>query len=192
MRAFAAVACVAVLGAGCGGGGGRTAGRTGSSTTTTSVTVPASTTTTIPSITYTVKPGDTLTAIANRFHASVTTLMTRNHLKNADKLALGQRLSIPPPLPLSLVVSPAHGHQGDAFALNLTGAVPSETIIFTIHSPKGTYSGAPHVAAIDGSVNATYQTALTDATGRYNVTAHGNKGTTLNASFIVAKSSLSP
>jgi hypothetical protein len=118
--------------------------------------------------------------------------MKRNHLKNADKLALGDRLFIPPPMPLALVVSPTHGREGDAFTFNLTGAAPNETIIFTIQSPKSKYSGAPHTASTDGSVNATYQTALTDPIGTYSVTANGNKGTTLRATFVVRKSPIAP
>jgi LysM repeat protein len=185
---------MAALVAGCGGGGGgKGSAPPATTSTTTSVTIPASTTTTVPSgRIYVVKPGDTLTAIANRFHASVSTLLLRNHLKNADKIALGQRLSIPPPLPLALVVTPSHGRQGDAFAFNVTGAVPNETVIFTIQSPKSKYSGAPHNASSDGTVNATYQTALTDPTGTYNVTANGNKGTLLRASFVVRKNPIAP
>jgi LysM repeat protein len=189
LRVFLVVVSVLAL-VGCSGGTKKHAASVAS--TTTSATTAAPTTTTIPARIYTVKSGDTLSAIANRFHATVSAIMARNHLKNADKLALGQRLSLPPPLPLALVVSPARGAQGDAFHFTLTGAAPGETITFKIQSPKSTYSGAPHTAAIDGSVNATYQTAFTDPTGKYNVTASGNKGTTLSASFVVTKNALAP
>lgn len=45
---------------------------------------------------YVVCKGDTLTRIARRFHVSVFQLMQENHLKNKNKLQVGQVLSIPP------------------------------------------------------------------------------------------------
>ncbi|MBP5191489.1 MAG: LysM peptidoglycan-binding domain-containing protein [Opitutales bacterium] len=44
---------------------------------------------------YVVCKGDTLTKIARRFHVSVFQLMQENHLRNKNKLRVGQILSIP-------------------------------------------------------------------------------------------------
>ncbi|HXW51455.1 MAG TPA: NlpC/P60 family protein [Candidatus Acidoferrales bacterium] len=46
--------------------------------------------------TYTVTSGDTLSAIADRFHVSVEQLVRYNHLQNADTLSLGQVLRLAP------------------------------------------------------------------------------------------------
>ncbi|MFF9287499.1 peptidoglycan-binding protein [Streptomyces griseosporeus] len=45
--------------------------------------------------TYTVKKGDTLSAIAKRYGTTVTKLVTLNKLKDADEIAVGQKLRIP-------------------------------------------------------------------------------------------------
>jgi LysM repeat protein len=140
---------------------------------------------------YRLKQGDTLTAIATRFRVTVAAILSANHLSNPDRVTAGQTLQIPPPPPIGLVVKPTNGSQGDAFNLRLTGAVPSETIIFEIVSPKGKgYRGAPHVASQDGTVTATYQTALTDPTGTYIVRTTGNLGTSAQTRFAVTASGL--
>ena len=43
---------------------------------------------------YTVKSGDTLGAIARRYHVNTAQLMKWNRLKNAHKLRIGQKLRI--------------------------------------------------------------------------------------------------
>ena len=68
-----------------------------------------------------------------------------------------------------MVTSPKD-KRGSAFQLKLTGAVPSETIKFEIDSAAWKYTGGPHTASADGTVTATYQTALGGPTGNYNVT----------------------
>ena len=45
--------------------------------------------------TYVVKPGDTLSEIADRFRVSVNSLMTTNNIRNPRTLRAGQRLKIP-------------------------------------------------------------------------------------------------
>ncbi len=153
----------------------------------TSATVPArTTTTTIPSIAYRVKRGDTLTKIASHFRVSVSAIVSANSVANPDRLTEGQTLRIPPAPPLKLVVSPPDGQAGQAFQLKLTGSVPSETITFEIGSASGKYTGGPHTASADGTVTATYQTAPAGPTGIYNVTATGNLGTMVRATFVVA------
>ncbi|MCE5248781.1 LysM peptidoglycan-binding domain-containing protein [bacterium] len=44
---------------------------------------------------YSVRRGDTLSGIAQRFGVSVTSLMNANNLRNAHRLSVGQRLKIP-------------------------------------------------------------------------------------------------
>ena len=46
--------------------------------------------------TYKVRPGDTLTGVANRFGLSMMTLWWANNLKAKDALVVGQKLVIPP------------------------------------------------------------------------------------------------
>lgn len=45
--------------------------------------------------TYVVRPGDTLTAIAQRHNTSVTALVAANHIQNPDLIRIGQLLQIP-------------------------------------------------------------------------------------------------
>jgi LysM repeat protein len=139
-----------------------------------------------------VKRGDTLNAIAGTFRVSGSAILARNHLTNPDRLREGQVLIIPPKPPLRLTATPGEGQQGDAFRINLQGAAPSETVTFEIDSPKAKYTGAPHAALPDGTVTATYQTALTDATGTYTVIARGNKGTTARTRFTLVSAAITP
>lgn len=44
---------------------------------------------------YTVRKGDTLSAIATRHGTTVRTLMQENHLRNANRIVVGQRLCVP-------------------------------------------------------------------------------------------------
>jgi len=46
--------------------------------------------------TYTVRPGDTLSGIANRFGLSLMSIWWANHLNSTDTLHIGQKLQIPP------------------------------------------------------------------------------------------------
>ena len=43
--------------------------------------------------TYTVRRGDTLSAIAGRLGVSVSSLVSRNHIRNPNLIFVGQRLS---------------------------------------------------------------------------------------------------
>ena len=45
--------------------------------------------------TYTVKPGDTATGLAVRFHAWTAELISHNHLGSTASLRVGQRIEIP-------------------------------------------------------------------------------------------------
>lgn len=151
----------------------------------TTTTVGVATTTTTTLAVYTVRPGDTLTAIAQRVRVSAAAIIARNHVANPNRLTAGQTLVIPPRPPLALAVTPARGHVGDGFQLLITGAAPGETIVFAIQSPKGMFTGQPHTASDAGGVSATYQTSFGDRPGVYKVTAMGNRGTVMRANFRV-------
>ncbi len=45
--------------------------------------------------TYSIRNGDTLTAIAARFHTSVSALAKANHISNPNRIIAGQKLSVP-------------------------------------------------------------------------------------------------
>lgn len=47
-----------------------------------------------PAIIYTVKKGDTLSAIAKKYNTSIATLMKKNTIKNANKITIGQKINI--------------------------------------------------------------------------------------------------
>jgi LysM repeat protein len=155
-----------------------------SSTASTSTTTTA-TTTTAAEIIYRVKPGDSLTRIADHFHVSISAIVSRNHIANANRLSNGQNLVIPRAPPLKLVITPPEGQAGQVFRLELTGAVASETIRFEIDSATRKYRGGSHTASTDGTVTASYQTDLAAPPGIYNVTATGTLGTTIQARFVV-------
>lgn len=148
----------------------------------------APTTTAAQPTTYQVERGDTMSAIAKRFHVSIDTLVAANHLASANTLAPGQILQIPPPPPLSLSVAPPSGSGGTGFGVKLEGAQPAEIIRFEIDAPSGKkFSGPPHTASPDGEVNATYQTNPEDPVGNYTVIATGDRGTSATAQFTVTR-----
>ncbi len=155
--------------------------------------VAASSTTTEGPITYQVKRGETLAAIAARFGVTVSTIVAANQLATPDRVTEGQVLQIPRRPPVSLTVTPAHAQAGEAFQLALTGAKPSEAVTFEIDQPGGKkYTGAQHVASPEGMVSATYQTQLGDAAGPYEVIATGAQGTSAHARFTVDPATTTP
>jgi LysM repeat protein len=171
--------------AGCGGSKHNSARHTPKATAPTASSTIGTTTTTVAPATYRVRRGDTLTTIAKQFRVSISAIAQVNHITNPDRLAEGQRLRIPPPPPVTLVVRPSVGERGQAFQLRLTGAQPSEVITFEISSPKGKFRGPRHLASADGAVATTYQTAFADPTGTFDLIATGDQGTAAHAIFFV-------
>ena len=152
--------------------------RTVASTTTT-----APTTTTTPSISYQVKRGDTLTAIARFFGVASAAIDAANQLGGGDRLTEGQVLQIPPSPPAGLNVTPPDGIAGMVFTFTVTGAKVGEAVTFQVVAPGGgTFTGSPHTAGQDGSVTASYRTE-SDAAGKYDVVATGDRGTSLRSSY---------
>jgi LysM repeat protein len=146
-------------------------------------TAPAPTTTTAPPITYQVKRGDNLTAIARFFGVSSDAIVAANGLTSQDRITAGQVLKIPPAPPPRLVVNPSDGISGHKFTFALTGAKNGETVTFQIVGPDGgTFSGSPHPASKDGVVTTTYSSKGDDP-GKYEVIATGDRGTSQRASY---------
>ena len=137
---------------------------------------PASTTTTPHNI-YRVKRGDTLSKIANQFQVSISAIVARNHIANPDPLHEGQTLVIPPLPPRKLVVSPQRA-PGSGVSDHADRRVPSETIKFQIDSAEEQVHGRTARCVGRRHGDRMYQTALSDPTGAYTVTATGNRGTT--------------
>ena len=176
---------VAVL-AGCGAAStetGRSAQAENAAAKEPATTAAAPTTTTAPPITYQVKRGDTLTAIARFFGVSSAAIDAANQLGGGDRLTEGQVLQIPPSPPAGLSVTPPDGIAGMVFTFTVTGAKVGEAVTFQVVAPGGgTFSGSPHTAAQDGSVSASYRTDG-DAAGKYDVVATGDRGTSLRSSY---------
>jgi LysM repeat protein len=156
-------------------------------TTTTTTTRPPTTTTSKPrgTVQYTVQQGDTLSAIARRFHTSTGAIVLANKLLTPDRLTVGQVLTIPPEVPIRLTVKPAKVAPGGSADLALSGAQPGERITFQIQTPTGSFTGPAHVAGADGTVTATYSVNATDPAGNYLVVARGDQGTSATAALVV-------
>ncbi|MFV0634707.1 LysM peptidoglycan-binding domain-containing protein [Demequina sp.] len=76
--------------------------------------------------TYTVKGGDTLAAIANRFGVTTSSIVSANGIKNASLIRIGQSLTIPGGVPTGLV--------GDTFA----GRTYSDAVVGAANQNKAT------------------------------------------------------
>jgi LysM repeat protein len=153
------------------------------SKTTAPETTAAPTTTTSPSISYQVKRGDTLTAIAKLFGVSKAAISAANQLGSEDRLTEGQILQIPPSPPAQLIVTPPDGIAGHVFTFMLNGAKAGEVVTFEIVTPGGEiFTGSPHTAGENGVVTASYRSGG-DAAGTYTVVATGDRGTSLQATY---------
>ena len=147
---------------------------------------PSTTTTTLrPPFTYTVKAGDTLTALAAFFSVSTDEVVAANPGLNPDRLVEGQQILIPSPRPVELVVRPRRPRVGGSVRIELRGAREFENIRFEIQRPTGPYVGPPHAAAADGLVTTSYSLGFEDPPGKYIVIARGDKGTNAQTEFEV-------
>jgi LysM repeat protein len=153
------------------------------SKTTAPATTAAPTTTTSPSVSYEVKRGDTLTAIARQFGVSKAAISAANQLGSEDRLTAGQVLQIPPTPPAQLIVTPPDGIAGHVFTFMVNGAKVGEVVTFEIVAPDGEiFTGSPHTAGENGVVSASYRSEG-DAAGKYTVVATGDRGTSLQATY---------
>ena len=148
-----------------------------------SSTTTAPTTTTAAAVSYQVKRGDSLTAIAAFFGLSTTALAQANQLDVEALLIEGQVLTIPPLAPPQLTITPEDGPAGETFMFSLTGAKAGEIITFTIDGPgPDTFTGSPHTASPEGTVTTRYESSG-DEPGTYTVVATGDRGTSLQTSY---------
>ena len=170
-------------------GGGDEPADSGADAASAPLTAPIATTvpqpTTRPQINYQVQRGETLTAIARRFGVSIDDIVAANRLVDEDRVAEGQLLVVPPSRPVALAITPPATTPGRSVQLKLSGAQPSESVRFVVESPTGSFTGPPHTALEDGTVSTTYSVSFDAPTGSYTVTAQGDHGTTVQASFSV-------
>ncbi len=150
-----------------------------------STSAPTTTTTTRPPIDYTVKAGDTLTALAKYFGVSKTAILDANEIPDPDRLVPGQVFQIPSPTPVGLVIRPAKARTGGTVEIRLTGAQPDELVTFLIVSPVGMFAGPPHTPDTHGSITTTYRLGIADPPGDYAVAARGDQVTQADATFRV-------
>jgi LysM repeat protein len=179
------VAVVLLVGIG-GGSDDRNEG-TGSRRTRSESTRASSTTstTTRPPFTYSVKPGNTLTALARFFGVSKSDIIAANPNLDPDHLVEGQSLVIPSPRAVELVVKPRKVAVGGSLRLKLTGAKEFENVTFELQRPTAPFIGPPHSASEDGVVTTTYELGFADPPGTYTVVARGDQGTLVQATFRV-------
>ena len=149
-------------------------------------TAPAETTTTTAGpLTYTVRRGDNLSAIARFFHVSVDALMLANGLASPDRIEEGQVLQIPPSTPVTISVTPPSAAANTVFDIALAGAIPGEAVSFSITSPDGgVFQGPPHAVPPEGNVSASYRSAG-EPPGTFTVVAAGDRGTNATVTFVV-------
>jgi LysM repeat protein len=152
---------------------------------TTTTAAAETTTTSAGPITYTVKRGDNLAAIARFFHVPIDALVLLNRLESSDRIAEGQVLQIPPSPPVSLVVTPASAAANTVFDIALSGAIPGESVTFAITSPDGgVFEGQPHAVPEEGTATGAYRSAG-EPPGTFTVVATGDRGTNATATFVV-------
>jgi LysM repeat protein len=148
-------------------------------------TLPLVTTSSLGITSYTVKAGETMQVIAERFGTTVTEILDENELTDPDVLVAGQVLKIPPPRIPGLVVKPTTVVVGDIIEIRLTGAQAFEAVTFEIAGPTTSFTGPPHTTNKGGKFITSYQIAVEDVPGTYTVTARGDLGTTLQTTFVV-------
>lgn len=89
--------------------------------------------------------------------------------------------------PAVLTVAPASAKIGTIVALTVAGAVPGESITFTVTSPAGkVFTGTPHVVEPTGATSATYN-STGDLAGAYTVAAVGTGGTNITGTLTLTK-----
>jgi len=156
-----------------------------SSTTTTTKPPPTTTTTRPRAHDYVVQSGDTLSGLAARFGVTTGAIVLTNHLETPDRLTVGQRLVIPPRVPVKLSIRPDVIAIGGDVRLSLSGAKAGERVTFRIDSPAGAFTGPGHLASPTGTVVTSYTPSPGDPAGTYTVTARGDQGTLAQSTFTV-------
>ncbi len=151
-----------------------------------SSTLPSTTSTTVrPEMNYTITRGQNLTALARVFGVSKAAIIESNPGLEADRLVEGQTIVIPSPIPVGLAVKPRKTVVGGSIDIKLKGAKELELVRFQIDRPTGPFIGPAHTATEGGVVTASYELGIADPPGTYTVTAAGDQGTSVQATFIV-------
>jgi LysM repeat protein len=92
---------------------------------------------------YSVQPGDTIPAIAQRYHASAQSVFDANHLTASQKLSVGQQLCIPSRATSDTIVAPAiSGSSGSAGAPG-SASTPGTAGAASAPTPAPTPTPAP-------------------------------------------------
>lgn len=116
--------------------------------------------------TYTVRAGDTLSAIASRLGVPLAKLIEANHIADSNRIKAGQRLSIPavssPPLAIdkSTLRLPslcyfAERHPKDLIVLHFT-AGPSARSAFNTWAGSSSRIATAYIVDVDGTVYETF------------------------------------
>jgi LysM repeat protein len=142
-------------------------------------------TTTRPEMNYTVARGQNLTALARVFGVSKAAIVEANPGLDADHLVEGQTILIPSPTPVQLTIKPRKTVVGGSIEIKLKGAKELELVRFQIDRPTQPFIGPSHTATEGGVVTASYELGIADPPGTYTVTAAGDQGTSVQATFIV-------
>ncbi len=180
------VGATALLVGGGSGGKGREGGtKSRSADTKNSRASSTTSTTTRQPFRYTVESGNTLTALALFFGVSSSDIIAANPDLDPDHLVVGQRLVIPPPRVVKLVVKPRKVVVGGSLRLTLTGAQDFENVTFEVQRPTTPFVGASHSASESGVVTTSYSLGVADPPGTYTVIARGDRGTLVQATFSV-------
>lgn len=90
---------------------------------------------------YTVRPGDTLASIAQRFNTSVPTLIALNGIQNANRVLVGQVLRVPAPPPQVSHYTVVPGDTLFRIALRFGVSVQSLQINNGIVNPNRIFAG---------------------------------------------------
>jgi LysM repeat protein len=168
-----------------GGGGGDEGTKSRDKHSETTRTSSTTSTTTRAPFTYTVKPGNTLTSLALFFSVSKSDIIAANPNLNPDHLVEGQTLKIPSPRAATLVIKPQTVVVGGGIRLKVTGAQDFENVTFAFQRPTAPFVGPPHSASETGVVTTTYKLGIADPPGTYTVTAQGDQGTKVQATYTV-------
>ncbi|MCC4420220.1 LysM peptidoglycan-binding domain-containing protein [Limosilactobacillus reuteri] len=141
---------------------------------------------------YTVKPGDTLSSIADRYNVTVSQLMSWNNLSSNDSLYIGQQLSVTGPAISTAVNAPVvstpvsdasvSAQQPAAQSADTTSSVQVQTSVVTSTSvsqqdmassqPAGTSQATP-------ALSATQQVSTSSTVAAPNQSAANNSSTTI-------------
>ncbi|MBD5805997.1 LysM peptidoglycan-binding domain-containing protein [Limosilactobacillus walteri] len=143
---------------------------------------------------YTVRPGDTLSSIADRYNISVNQLMSWNNLTSSDSLYIGQQLSVTGPV-ANTATAPVQQSPVATTAQPVVSAVPVVTPQSAVASQQASSQAATTTAQTPAasSVNAASQTSpvttANSTSAAAPVSATDTQSTTAASTVVAAGSS---